>query len=259
MKTRRFVAALVLGVFSAGMVGGCVSATVALSPDAAAFDGKRIAVFDVSETKRRLIWTIGIAGEVRFRQSEEMLQSLEQAFIEHGLFQILDRSQVMALVEDKNLSVPPRPSTQDAVKLARMAGLDGVVILDFHGEFSWATLFVDENYRATAKLIDVHPDGKPYNLCDGIIRARYRDSRTEPTLIERGKVYRCEIDLWVTSNVFRKEHRIRVEISSSNFPRFDRNPNSGKPFGTDTKLRKAKQTIYHDTEHPSHILLPVIP
>lgn len=111
----------------------------------------------------------------------------------------------------------------------------------------------------TAKLVDVHPDGKPYNLCDGIIRARYRDSMTEPTLIERGKVYRYEIDLWVTSNVFLKEHRIRVEISSSNFPRFDRNPNSGKPFGTDTKLRKAQQTIYHDTEHPSHILLPVIP
>ena len=168
MKTRRFVAALVLGVFSAGMVGGCVSATVALSPDAAAFDGKRIAVFDVSETKRRLIWTIGIAGEVRFRQSEEMLQSLEQAFIEHGLFQILDRSQVMALVEDKNLSVPPRPSTQDAVKLARMAGLDGVVILDFHGEFSWATLFVDENYRATAKLIDVNTGRQIWSA-----RARY--------------------------------------------------------------------------------------
>ena len=111
----------------------------------------------------------------------------------------------------------------------------------------------------TGKLVDVHPDGKAYNLCDGIIRARYRDSRTDPSLIKRGKVYRYEIDLWVTSNVFLKDHRIRVEISSSNFPRFDRNPNSGKPFGTDTKLKKAKQTIYHDAEHPSHILLPVIP
>lgn len=180
MKTRRFVAALVLGVFSAGMVGGCVSATVALSPDAAAFDGKRIAVFDVSETKRRLIWTIGIAGEVRFRQSEEMLQSLEQAFIEHGLFQILDRSQVMALVEDKNLSVPPRPSTQDAVKLARMAGLDGVVILDFHGEFSWATLFVDENYRATAKLIDVNTGRQIWSA-----RASYRYSTVIPFPMSR--------------------------------------------------------------------------
>ncbi len=111
----------------------------------------------------------------------------------------------------------------------------------------------------TAKLVDVSPDGKAINLCDGIIRARYRNSDTKLELIEPGKDYRYEIDLWVTSNLFKTGHRIRVEISSSNFPRFDRNPNSGKTFGTDTEVFKAQQTIHHDHARASHILLPVIP
>ena len=111
----------------------------------------------------------------------------------------------------------------------------------------------------TAKLLDVHPDGRPFNLCDGIVRASCRDSIVEPSLIQPGKVYRYEIDLWVTSNAFLPGHKIRVEISSSNFPRFDRNLNTGEPFGTGTEFIKATQTIYHDEERPSHILLPVIP
>jgi hypothetical protein len=117
----------------------------------------------------------------------------------------------------------------------------------------------------TAKLVDVHPDGRAFNLCDGIMRGRYRDQSsdnpgtTPPTLIEPGKVYHYEIDLWVTSNVFLPGHKVRVEISSSNFPRFDRNPNTGHAFGADAELRKANQTVYHDAEYPSHILLPVIP
>jgi putative CocE/NonD family hydrolase len=111
----------------------------------------------------------------------------------------------------------------------------------------------------TAKLVDVHPDGRPFNLCDGIIRARYYDSKSEPNLIQPGKIYRYEIDVWVTSNAFLPGHKIRVEISSSNFPRFDRNLNTGEPFSTGTRFIKATQTIYHDNEHPSHILLPVIP
>jgi putative CocE/NonD family hydrolase len=110
----------------------------------------------------------------------------------------------------------------------------------------------------TAKLVDVHPDGHSFNLCDGIARASYRDSKSEPSLIQPGKVYRYEIDVWVTSNVFLPGHKIRVEISSSNFPRFDRNLNTGEPFGTGTEFIKATQTIYHDKERPSHVLLPVI-
>ena len=111
----------------------------------------------------------------------------------------------------------------------------------------------------TAKLVDVHPDGRAFNLCDGIVRARYRESADKPTLIEPGKLYRYEIDLWVTSNAFLPGHKIRVEISSSNFPRFDRNPNTGHPFGADAELKKASQTVHHSAEHQSHIILPVIP
>jgi hypothetical protein len=111
----------------------------------------------------------------------------------------------------------------------------------------------------TAKLVDVHPDGKAINLCDGILRARYRDSMTEPKPLEPGKVYRMEIDLWVTSNVFLPGHRLRLEVSSSNFPRFDRNLNTGRTGGGEVEMQRAEQTIYHDGEHPSHLLLPVIP
>ena len=110
----------------------------------------------------------------------------------------------------------------------------------------------------TAKLVDVSPDGRAYNLCDGILRARWRNADNKPSLIESDNIYRYEIDLWVTSNVFLPGHRIRVEISSSNFPRFDRNLNTGNAFGTNAEIRKAKQIIYHDVDHTSHILLPVI-
>ena len=111
----------------------------------------------------------------------------------------------------------------------------------------------------TAKLVDVFPDGYAMNVAQGIIRARYRDSWERPTLLEPGRVYEYTIDLWSTSNCFLRGHRIRVEISSSNFPQFDRNPNTGNPFGLDAELRTATQTVYHDADRPSHILLPIIP
>jgi hypothetical protein len=110
----------------------------------------------------------------------------------------------------------------------------------------------------TAKLCDVYPDGRSLNLADGIIRARYRESLTAPSLIEPGKIYEYRIDLWATSNLFRQGHKIRVQVSSSNFPRFDRNANAGGEGGKNNVL-KAEQTIYHDAAHPSHITLPVIP
>jgi hypothetical protein len=111
----------------------------------------------------------------------------------------------------------------------------------------------------TAKLVDVSPTGYAKNLCDGIIRARYRESLTDPTLIEPGKIYKYEIDLGVTGNVFLKGHRLRLEVSSSNFPRFDRNPNTGHPIGLNTEMRPARQTIHHSAPYPSHLILPVIP
>ena len=111
----------------------------------------------------------------------------------------------------------------------------------------------------TAKLVDVFPDGEARNLTDGILRMRYRDSLEKPELAKPGEVYKLTIDAGVTANVFLKGHRIRVEISSSNFPRFDRNHNTGGAIADDTKLLKASQTVYHDRAHPSHLLLPVIP
>lgn len=97
------------------------------------------------------------------------------------------------------------------------------------------------------------------NLCDGIIRARYREGFAQPTLLDANKVYEYAIDVGVTGNVFRKGHRIRLDISSSNFPRFDRNPNTGHDYGVDADLRTAAQTVYHTPVYPSHILLPIIP
>ena len=111
----------------------------------------------------------------------------------------------------------------------------------------------------TAKLVDVSETGYAMNLCDGILRARYRESLSDPTLIEPGTVYEYTIEVGVTANVFRQGHRIRLEISSSNFPRFDRNPNTGHAIGVDADMRAARQTVHHSREHPSRILLPVIP
>jgi len=111
----------------------------------------------------------------------------------------------------------------------------------------------------TAKLVVVRPDGYAQNLADGIVRARYRDSRADPSPITPGAIYEYNIDLWSTSYVFPPGSRIRVEIASANFPRFDRNPNTGQALFADAELQTAMQTIFHDATHPSRIVLPVIP
>jgi len=111
----------------------------------------------------------------------------------------------------------------------------------------------------TAKLVDVFPNGEARNLTDGILRARYRESLEKPALMKSGEVYRLVIDAGVTSNLFRKGHRIRIEISSSNFPRFDRNLNTGKAVEDETEVRRANQVVYHDGSRRSYVSLPVIP
>jgi uncharacterized protein len=111
----------------------------------------------------------------------------------------------------------------------------------------------------TAKLVDVYPNGQAMNLAEGIIRARYRKSWEQPELLEPGEVAHYEIELAPTSNVFKRGHRIRLDISSSNFPRFARNNNTGNEIATDTELRVAHQTVFHTSEYPSHAVLPVIP
>ena len=111
----------------------------------------------------------------------------------------------------------------------------------------------------TAKLVDVSPSGYAMNLCDGIRRGRYRESRERAVMLKAGKVYEYRIEVGVTANVFRRGHRIRLEVSSSNFPRFDRNPNTGNPYGMDAELRRAQQSVHHCRACPSRLRLPVVP
>jgi putative CocE/NonD family hydrolase len=110
-----------------------------------------------------------------------------------------------------------------------------------------------------AKLVDVHPTGFVQRLCDGMLRARFRNGMQRPELIEPGEVYLYEIDLWNTSQVFLKGHRIGLEIASSAFPKYDRNLNTGEDLGTGTRMQVSEQTIFHDERRPSALILPVIP
>jgi uncharacterized protein len=109
------------------------------------------------------------------------------------------------------------------------------------------------------KLCDVYPNGQTVNVCDGILRARYRASWEAPTLVTPDAVERYEVDLWATSWVFRTGHRLRLLVTSSDFPRYDRNPNTGELGVEATTTTPARQRIFHDSERASHILLPVIP
>jgi len=128
------------------------------------------------------------------------------------------------------------------------------------------TLWVSSQVRDTdftAKLVDVFPPSDDYpagyamNVEDGILRMRFRNGREREELVEPGKVYKVTIDLWATANLFRKGHRIRLDISSSNFPMFDVNPNTGEPLGRHTHTRKTLNSVYHDAGRPSSLVLPV--
>jgi putative CocE/NonD family hydrolase len=111
----------------------------------------------------------------------------------------------------------------------------------------------------TAKLVDVEPCGFARNLTDGILRARYRESFAHEKMLKPDEIAEFTIDMWSTSNVFKKGHRIRLEVSSSNFPRFDRNPNTGHELFADSETRPAVQTVMHNRGFASHLVLPVIP
>jgi putative CocE/NonD family hydrolase len=111
----------------------------------------------------------------------------------------------------------------------------------------------------TAKLVDVYPDGRAINLNNGIIRARYRESLEHTSPIAAGRTYKYVFNIWPTSNVFLAGHKVRLEISSSNFPHYDRNPNTGHPFGVDAVVLPADQTVHHDAQRASFVMLPIIP
>lgn len=137
--------------------------------------------------------------------------------------------------------------------LDRPVNVSGPVIVKLFAR----TTAVDTDF--TAKLVDVFPDGSAVNISNGILRARFRDSLETPRLLVPGQVYALTISLWSTSNVFLPGHHIRLEISSSDYPQFDPNPNTGASFGKTVAFTTAVQTILHDSAHPSALLLPTSP
>ena len=162
-------------------------------------------------------------------------------------------------------AIPPGPSDQRPnesrpdVLVYTTPPLDGEVEVTGYVtvELYAATSARDTDF--TAMLVDVHPDGYARYLTDGVVRARFRETTDSPSPVEPGRVYKYTIDLWATSNLFRKGHRIRLYVSSSNFPRFSRNHNTGEPTLGATRAVSAAQTVYHDALRPSSVTLPIIP
>jgi len=137
--------------------------------------------------------------------------------------------------------------------LAEDTEVTGFISLELYA----STSAVDTDF--TALLVDVDRSGYARFLTDGIVRARYRESTKQASLITPGTIYKYTIDLWATANVFKAGHRIRLYISSSNFPRFNRNLNTGEDIIGSTRAVRAHQTIYHDRDHASALILPLIP
>ena len=155
------------------------------------------------------------------------------------------RDQRPVEVRDDVLVYSTPPMTQDVE-------VTGPITLELYAKSS----AVDTDF--TAKLVDVRPDGFAQNLTEGIIRMRYRNSQQRAELMNPGEIYKFTIDLWSTSNVFRRGHTLRLEISSSNFPRFDRNSNTAEDERLTSKPIKATNSILHDSQHPSALILPVV-
>ena len=165
----------------------------------------------------------------------------------------------------QNLSIPlgvqdQRPVQQrDDVLVFRSDPLDRPLeVLGRVTVHLWATTTASDT-DFTAKLLDIHPDGYAQNLLDGIVRARYRRSLWDPEMVEPGEPCEYTIDLWNTGNVFLPGHCIGLEISSSNFPRFDANPNTGAPFGDNAHTLTAQQIVHHGQGQESYVVLPVVP
>ncbi|MCS6923162.1 MAG: CocE/NonD family hydrolase, partial [Fimbriimonadales bacterium] len=123
-----------------------------------------------------------------------------------------------------------------------------------------AVLFVASDAPDTdfvVRLCDVYPDGRSYNIAEGVLRLRYRESRSREKRAQPGKVYRVEVDLWTTAIVFNRGHRLRLHITSSSYPAYDPNPNTGEPFRASTRTRIATNTVYCDAHRASYVLLPL--
>ncbi len=152
-----------------------------------------------------------------------------------------------------------------AAELDGAAGPVGTIGLEQDLEITGpvtAELFVSTSAVDTDFVVwlsDVHPDGYCQNLVETIVRGRFHRSYTSPDQLEPGRVYRLEVDMWNVSHLMRVDHRLRVHVTSSDFPRWERNLNTGSRLGYGAELQVATQTLHHDSEHPSSILLPVTP
>lgn len=149
--------------------------------------------------------------------------------------------------------------TRDDVLVYTGPALDGP--LQITGPIR-ATIYVSTDVRdtdITVKLLDVYPDGRALNLSHGIARASFREGYDRMVPLEPGEVYAIDVEMFPGSNLFEAGHRIRIEVSSSNFPNFARNLNTGKSSDTTAEMRIANTRVYHSAEYPSHIVLPVIP
>jgi putative CocE/NonD family hydrolase len=163
------------------------------------------------------------------------------------------------------VAVPPGPFDQrpnesrsdvlmfSTAPLEKDLEVTGFISLDVYA----STSAIDTDF--TALLADVAESGYARFLTDGVVRARYRDGTERPEEVVPGKIYKYTIDLWATSNLFKKGHRLRLYISSSNFPRFNRNPNTGESMLGASRMVDARQTVYHDGKYSSALILPVIP
>ncbi|HEY6967596.1 MAG TPA: CocE/NonD family hydrolase [Candidatus Angelobacter sp.] len=185
--------------------------------------------------------------------------SSQMGAMQAGAFDQHCRSDVLGCKDHAPLSSRKDVVVFQSAPLAEDLEVTGSVVVTL-----WASSSaLDTDF--TAKLVDVYPPSKDFpegvelNIGDSIVRARYRDSLERATLMKPGQIYKFRIELYPTSILFVKGHRIRVDISSSNFPRFDVNPNTGEPLNQNTKTAVAINTIYHDPKHPSNVILPVIP
>lgn len=165
---------------------------------------------------------------------------------------LLGSGEVAGPVEQSALNDRADVLTYTSEPLAAPMEVTGPLWLDL-----WAATDAPDT-DFTAVLVDVHPDGRGWNLSEGAVRARHSGT---PTPLVAGAVYRFTVDLIATSVVVPAGHRLRLHISSSSFPEWEPNPNTGRPVGTDTDadVRTARQQVFHDARHPSHVVLPVIP
>ncbi len=195
------------------------------------------------------------SNRLRLRPPEDLFGSLSYEY---------DPKNPVPTVGGANLTISKGPKDQRSVEERSDVLLFDSPPLDRHIEITgpvtvklWVSSTAPDT-DFTAKLCDVYPDGRSMLVLDGILRAGRRNSMEQSEPLERDDIYGIEIDLWATSLVFSPGHRVRVALSSSNAPRFEPNPNTGRPSGADDKTSVARNTIYMNAEHPSHIVFPIV-